>query len=122
VTVLDGSTALFSQSNVLVEGNSSGPRHTSFGFAVPLTGSQLLVQVDYSNLPGSQQDNIGIDNVRFGQSPPPGPDPVPVPEPSSGLLLAMSLIGLALYRRPARPRRWAAGKRPARFKSRKRLA
>jgi hypothetical protein len=101
VSVFDGGTTLFSQSNVLVEGNASGPRHTSFEFAVPLAGSQLLVQVDYSNLPGNQQDNIGIDNVRFGQSPPPGPGPVPVPEPSTGLLLAISLAGLALRRRAA---------------------
>ena len=105
VSVFDGGTTRFSQSNVLVEGNASGPRHTSFEFAVPLAGSQLLVQVDYSNLPGNQQDNIGIDNVRFGQSPPPGPGPgpgpVPVPEPSTGLLLAISLAGLALRRRVA---------------------
>ena len=92
VRVLDGSTPLFSMSDVLVEGNLTGPRHTSFSFATPLSGGELLIEIDYSNLPGSQQDNIGIDNIRFGQFPP----AAAVPEPSSVLLLGIGLCGLSV--------------------------
>lgn len=95
VRIFDGATPLFSQSNVLVEGNLTGPRHTTFDFLAPLSGGDLLIQIDYSNLAGSQQDNIGIDNIRFGQNPPAdtGPDPVSVPAPSTAFLLG---LGLAL--------------------------
>lgn len=99
VNVLDGGSTLFSQSDVLVQGDFIGPRRTAFDFATPLSGSQLLIQIDYSNLPGNQHDNIGIDNVRFGQSPPPGPGTIGIPEPSSGLLLlAAGLAGLLARR------------------------
>lgn len=96
VSVLDGATPLFSQTNVLVEGNASGPLHTSFDFVPPLSGQQLLVQIDVSNLPAGIQDNIGIDNVRFGQT--------PIPEPGTAVLLltALALTGAA---RPRRSRR-----------------
>lgn len=95
VRVLDGSTELFSQSNVLVEGDFNGPRRTSFAFSLPLAGNQLLIEIDYSNLPGNQQDNIGIDNIRFGQSPPPATS---VPETPTAYLLSMSLIALGCVR------------------------
>lgn len=88
VRVSDGSTSLFSQTNVLVQGDFVGPRHTPFDFATPLSGSQLLIEIDYSNLPGGGHDNIGIDNIRFGQDPPP-----PIPEPASmGLFLGLGLL------------------------------
>ena len=97
VRVLDRGTELFSQSDVLVEGDSTGPRHTTFAFATPLSGNDLLIEINYSNLPGNQQDNIGIDNVRFGQFP--GPVAV-VAEPSSMMLLGIGLSALlALPRR-----------------------
>ena len=88
VRVLDGDTPLFAESNVLVEGNLAGPRHTSFAFATPLSGSDLMIEIDYSNLSGNQQDNIGIDNIRFGQDPP------GVPEPSTTLLLVLGTSAL----------------------------
>lgn len=34
-------------------------------------GGAIAILIDYSDLPGTQQDNIGIDNIRFGQFPQP---------------------------------------------------
>lgn len=93
VTIFGNSVALFSQDNVLVEGDSNGPRHTVFDFAAPLTAQELLIQIDYSNLAGGQHDNIAMDNIRFGQTPP----PPPVPLPPAWLLLGSGLLGI-LYR------------------------
>jgi hypothetical protein len=98
VRVLDGVTVLFSQANVLVEGDLSGPRHTSFTFANALSGGDLLIEIDYSNLPAAQQDNIGIDNIRFGQDPP----AAVIPEPSTMLLLVVGLFALPVLMRRAR--------------------
>lgn len=104
VRVLDSGMELFAQNNVLVEGNFTGPRHTSFDFATPLSSSQLLIEIDYSNLADSQQDNIGIDNVRFGQNPP----PTVVAAPPTLLLLGLGLGAVFVRRRclvsfPVRP-------------------
>lgn len=93
VSVLDGSNALFSATNVLVEGNATGLLHTSLAFATPLSSQELLVVIDVSNLAASIQDNIGLDNVRFGQTP-----PRVVAEPS---VLALGVFGLVLRRRRA---------------------
>ena len=97
-----GGNALFSQNNVLVQGDFTGPRHTAFDFTTPLSGSQLLIAIDYGNLAGGQQDNIGIDNIRFGQNPPavlPPPPPNGVAEPSSLLLFAAGVGALLIRRR-----------------------
>jgi hypothetical protein len=97
VRVLGGGATLFEQNDVLVEGDASGPRHTAFTFATPLSASELVIEIDYSNLPGGQQDNIGLDNIRFGQFP--GAAAV-VPEASSLGLLAIGAGALwALTRR-----------------------
>ncbi len=80
---------MFSSDNVLVEGNATGDQHTSFDFATPLTAPQLLITIDYSNLVGSQQDNIGIDNIRFGQNP-----PAEIPEPATWLLFICGLAAV----------------------------
>lgn len=98
VSVLAGDTPLFSQSNVLVEGNLTGPRHTTFDFGTPISGSELLLRLDLSNLAESLQDNVGIDSIRFGQTPP------PVPEPGTGLLVLLGLVGTAACRKRGRPR------------------
>ena len=89
VSVFSDTTTLFSQNNVLVEGDFSGPRHTSFDFSNPLSAEQLQIQIDFSNLAGSIQDNIGIDNIRFGQDP-----PAAVPTPPALWLFGSGLIGL----------------------------
>jgi hypothetical protein len=94
VSVLSGTDTLFSQNNVLVEGDGTGPGHTSFDFAAPLIGSELRIQIDYGNLAGGQQDNIGIDNIRFGQDP-----PVVVPLPAAWLLLGSGIAAITFLRR-----------------------
>jgi len=89
VSIFDNSSTLFSQSNVLVEGDLTGPRHTSFDFGIPLLAQQLRIEIDLSNIAGGQQDNIGIDNIRFGQNP-----PAVVPLPAAYWLFGSGLLGL----------------------------
>jgi hypothetical protein len=90
VSVSAGATTLFSEANVLVQGDGSGPGHTSFAFTTPLSAPELLLEIDLSNLPSGIQDNVAIDSVRFGQTPPRS-----VPEASTSLL-AVLLSALAI--------------------------
>jgi hypothetical protein len=73
--------------------------HTAFNFAAPLSAAQLIIQIDHGNLAEGMQDNIGIDNIRFGQNPPAA---VPIPPAlwlfGSGLL---GLIGIARRKKAA---------------------
>lgn len=102
VRVFGDTVLLFEQTSVLVEGDVTGPRHTPFSFAVPLTAGMLSIEIAYGNLPGSQHDNIGIDNIRFGQTPPPstgnGP-PTGVPEPGVLALVAVGAVAQWCRRR-----------------------
>jgi len=93
VEVLAGAVPLFSESNVLVEGNATGPRHTTFAFGPPLSAPEILLRLDLSNLAVNARDNIGIDSVRFGQTPP------AIPEPGTALLLLCGLASTAAVRR-----------------------
>ncbi|MBK7950829.1 MAG: PEP-CTERM sorting domain-containing protein [Deltaproteobacteria bacterium] len=93
VSVLDGETTLFSAANVLVAGSTSTPGRTTFSFPMPLSAVELLVRIDVSNLSPGAQDNIGLDNLRFGQTP-----PGVVPEPGTALLIFLGLAGLAARR------------------------
>lgn len=93
VTVFASSATLFAQADVLVQGDALGPGHTAFSFATPLSAPALLLQVDLSNLPAGIQDNVGLDMLRFGQTPPPA-----IPEPATALLLLAGLAVLALAR------------------------
>jgi hypothetical protein len=88
VDVLAGAVSLYSDTDVLVEGNASGPLHTPFHFTTPLSAPEVLLRIDLSNLSASIQDNVAIDSIRFGQTP-----PRVLPEPGTALLL---LSGLAL--------------------------
>jgi hypothetical protein len=87
VSVTAGATTLYSESNILIEGDQSGPRHTSFEFATPLTAPDLLLEVDLSNLAPGIQDNVAMDSIRFGQTP-----PRVIPEPGAWLLLLLGLV------------------------------
>lgn len=101
VRVLSGANTLFSLDNVLVQGaDDGGPMHTAFDFATPLNGAELLIQIDHGNLAVGQQDNIGIDNIRFGQNP-----PAIVPLPLTAWLFGsglMSLVDLSKHRKANR--------------------
>lgn len=80
VEVFGNGAALFAQANVLVDGTGG---HTTFAFATPLSSQEIRVRIDVSNLAPGIQDNIGVDSVRFGQTPP------RVPEPALELLAAL---------------------------------
>ncbi len=94
-----GNTVLFSQNNVLVQGNGVGPRHTSIDFGTGLTGQTLTLRLNLAGL-NNNSDNIGLDNVRFGQS---GGPVGGVPEPSAWALMIAGFAGAgaALRRRRA---------------------
>lgn len=102
VRVTSGADSLFSQTNVLVQGDTTGPRHTSFDFGAGLSGQALTLRIDLAGLAGNS-DNIGLDNVRFGQVALPT---TPVPEPATWalMILGMAGAGAALRQR----RRYAA--------------
>jgi hypothetical protein len=97
VTIFDDGGAIFSATDVFVAGNAANPGHTKIEFATPLSAAELLVQIDLSNLAASIQDNVGLDSIRFGQTP-----PHVIPEPGTAILLFAGLAGLASRRRSPR--------------------
>lgn len=94
VEVFAGAATLYSATDVLVEGNASGPRRTTFAFAAPLSAPEILLRLDFSNLDAGARDNIGIDSIRFGQT--------IVPEPGTAALLLCGLASAAAMRRGTR--------------------
>lgn len=100
VNILGDGGLLFNRSGVLVEGDFSGPRHTAFDFSVPLSATELLIEIDFSNIAAAMQDNIGMDNIRFGQQP-----PQIVPLPAAGVLFSagLALLVACSAGRPGRP-------------------
>ena len=106
LSVTSGDTVLYAASNVHVEGTNG---HSAFDFGAGLTGQTLAINIDLTGL-GGASDNIGIDNIRFGQSPPGvaiDTPPAPVPEPEAW---AIMLLGFGALGAVARRRRtvWAA--------------
>jgi hypothetical protein len=91
VSVLDigNATTLFSQGATLANGVTS----TNFTFATPLSASKLAIVVDLTGL-GSVSDDVGLDNIRYGQT-------LAVPEAET---YAMMLAGLGLVGYMARRR------------------
>lgn len=74
IRVFDGAgTAVFSAAVERVEGDSAGPGHTHVVFN-NVTASSLTLRVDARSLL-LDSDNVGIDNLEFGQTPSPGPLP-----------------------------------------------
>jgi hypothetical protein len=59
-----------------------------------LSAPEILIRLDLSNLSSGVQDNIGIDSIRFGQTPP------AVPEPGTALLVLCGLAITACRHRP----------------------
>ena len=69
-----------------------------------MRGIELLIGIDFSNLAAGLQDNIGLDSIRFAQTPPPDAAPLQVPEPAALALFTGGLAGIALlgFGRPGR--------------------
>ncbi len=109
IRVLSGGQPLFEAFDVVVHGAVGGPGRTTIAFATPIAAHALLLTVDSANLAGGQQDNIGLDNIRFGQSVPPdgtgddGEGGESVPEPASVVLAALAVGALAARRRRSKP-------------------
>jgi hypothetical protein len=86
--------SLFSQSNVLVQGDNVGPRHTAFSFT-SLTSQIINIQIDASNITDAfGAETVGLDNLRFTQ----------VPEPGSLTLAAAGAVAIGMLLRKRRPR------------------
>ncbi|MBS1708501.1 MAG: hypothetical protein JSS65_07230 [Armatimonadetes bacterium] len=89
LSVVDGGGGvLFSQNNIVVPGSGTNT-HLSFDFtSAPLTASSLFIVLDLTGL-GGNSDNMGLDNIAFGQA-------QAVPEPATCTMLA---LGAVLLRR-----------------------
>lgn len=98
VSVQGAANNLFSQNNVLVQGDGVGPQHTTFNFVGGLFGgSSLTINISLAGL-GGNSDNIGIDNIRFGQE---DPRVGVIPEPGAWamMILGFAATGAVLRRR-----------------------
>lgn len=101
IEVWAGTALLHRQTDVVVEGDANQGGFTSIAFTALGSAPELLLRLDLGNLPVGTRDNIGLDNLRFSQTPPPmQPPPQPVPAPPVGVLLAAALLAA-----------WTAGRR-----------
>ena len=81
---------------------TGGNMHTNFSFATPLSANQLQLVVNLSGL-GSVSDDVGLDNIRFGQRLAPGAGVVPEPSTWAMMLLGFGSLGAMLRRRRPAP-------------------
>ncbi|HEX4793940.1 MAG TPA: SdrD B-like domain-containing protein [Humisphaera sp.] len=66
VQVVDGNNnPLYSKTNVVIQGDATGTRHTHIAFTTPFTASRIKIRFDASNLTGTAA--VGLDNVQFSQ-------------------------------------------------------
>ena len=93
VRVTDGFNILYnSVNNTITNGTTS-----FFAFNAPLASQTLSIIIDQTGLtPANIRDNIGIDNVRFGQA------VVPVPAAAPLGLLGMGLVAFVRRRKNAK--------------------
>jgi hypothetical protein len=91
----DGNT-LHSQGSTFI----TGATHLAIDLAGPLQASALELVIDLTGL-GTFSDDIGVDNIRFGQVAV-QPPPAAVSEPASFAILAIGLLGVGLRRRKSR--------------------
>jgi Ca2+-binding RTX toxin-like protein len=69
IQALDGrDQVLFTQNDVLVHGDGTGPAHTMVPFGSVASGRVVRLRIDASNLPAADQDQIAIDNIQFSQA------------------------------------------------------
>lgn len=88
----DDGTELYASGPVMVPGAGG----SSISFAPNVSSSSLTLFLDLTGL-GGNSDNMGLDNIRFGQAADLLPEPVPAP---AGLgLLGLAIFGLAGLRR-----------------------
>jgi hypothetical protein len=86
-------SVLFSQGSTLI----SGSTHNNFNFATALRANDLELVVNLSGL-GGASDDIGLDNIRFGQS-----AVAAVPEPATWALMILGFGGAGAMLRRRRP-------------------
>lgn len=83
---------LYDSGAIVLQGDFTGPRHTTFNFATALTGQRLTIETDVEF--EGQNANIGIDNLLMSQ------DIAPIPEPATGVVGALlGFAGLCVRRR-----------------------